>query len=115
VSLWADYIKEREDCDTIEREQGFITYRFQPNGDCFIRDFFVQRVQRNQGVGQELFDELGALAVKHEVKRFVAEVDLRAATSTQSLGIILSRGFQAVGAQNHIITLIQEIHYGGSC
>lgn len=114
MSHWADYIKERENCDTIENEYGFITYALTPGQQCFIRDFFVTHEHRNKGYGKELWGELFVLALKHDCQRFVAQVDARAGRASHSLSVILAHGFKIVAAQNELITLVQEVSHGRS-
>ena len=108
MSLWAEYIKERENCETLENEFGFLTYSITPGAACFIRDFFVLPECRSSGHGKSLWAELTMLAEKHGCTDFVAQVDARVANSTESLAIILSRGFKVVSAENNRIYLFME-------
>jgi predicted GNAT superfamily acetyltransferase len=116
MTLWADYILEREGCKTIENEHGFLTFKEMPDGVIFIRDMFVHPSKRDSGVGQELFLELSEWARRADFKRCICQVDTRAGEASESLAKFLAKGFRLEGAQNCVITLSRSIeHNGWSC
>jgi len=116
MSLWKEYIAEREGMETIEHENGFITFSINAkNKVCFIRDMFIRAEERNRGYGQLLFDELCDVALKAGAKELIAQVDTRAKNASHSLGVILSRGFEVLGAEHGVITLAREVEYGRTC
>lgn len=114
MSLWADYIKEREGYETLENDRGFLTYKVLPDGHIFVRDMFVRKADRGHGWGHELFLELVGVATSLKVPRIMCQVDLRTAGATQSLGVILSRDFKIVNAEHQVILLVLDLEHGRS-
>lgn len=108
MSLYAQYLKEREDCEVLENEFGFLAYRITPGHGCFIRDFFTVPEERGKGHGKALWAELQMLAQKHDCTDFVAQVDTRTKTANESLNIILAHGFRVVSAEENRIFLFKE-------
>ena len=43
MSLYAEYLKERESVDTIEFDNGFATYQFLGNGNIYLKDIYVTK------------------------------------------------------------------------
>lgn len=85
--MYAQYLKEREDLDTLETEKGFATYRFRAN-DCYIQDIYVLPEYRKQGYGAVIADEIVDKAKAEGYKILTGSVDSRAngaAASTQAL------------------------------
>jgi len=50
MSLYSEYIKEREDFETIELQDSFLTYEINLNGTlCYICDLFIRPKKRRNG------------------------------------------------------------------
>jgi ribosomal protein S18 acetylase RimI-like enzyme len=61
MSMWADYIKEREGKESREYLDGFITYKiFFP--ECYIIDIYVKPECRGTHVATEMADDITRLA-----------------------------------------------------
>lgn len=108
MSLFAEYIKEREGLDTIENENGFISFAIRSDL-CFVRDLFIKKTARQLGYARMLYGQLLRLARDAKCSKLVCHVDTRAQNAAHSLEIILSRGFHVADAQGGVITLEKEL------
>jgi GNAT superfamily N-acetyltransferase len=58
-SLYARYIKERENIECLETEDGFCTYAISPDGnELHIHDVYVVPEKRKTGIGSEMVRSL---------------------------------------------------------
>ena len=111
MSLWADYIKEREGNDVIEEPFGFIEYSIALP---FLRieSIFIAKEQRDNGRGSDLANRVTQIAREASATHLWASVWIGALNATESLKAILAYGFQVTALQNDCIILTRDI--GGS-
>lgn len=108
MSLFADYIKEREGLDTIENEHGFLSFRI-INDVCYVRDLFVTKPERGRGYARVLYGQLLRVARDSQCKKISCFVDCRAPNAAESLAVILTGDFKVVAAEDGLITLEREL------
>ena len=93
----AAYLKERENFDSIIRDEGFADYRI--NGDeCYIRSIFVFPDYRKKGIASEMADDISRIAIAKGCKRLIGSVDTTANGAHESLLVLLAYGFKTHSA-----------------
>lgn len=108
MSLYAEYLKEREDFETIESEDGFIVYRIYGT-QIFIRDLYVKVEKRNQGEGTRLAHLLVEIGKREGCTSLATSVCPTAGGSTVSLKAILAYGFELQRSTENLIFLQKKI------
>lgn len=107
-TLYAKYIKERDDREILEDEYGFITYKIL-NQECFIYDMCVDLSSRVGSRGRALIDSLVEIAHAADCSFISANVFLSDKGSSNTLLAAIRVGFKAVKANNDIIFIVKEI------
>lgn len=108
VSLYAQYISEREGKHILEHAQGFATYMFMEKG-CYIEDIFVQKEYRKTGVAAHLADQIVEIAKEKGYTKLFGSVVPSANNSTESLEVLLAYGFRLDNTSNNFILMVKEI------
>lgn len=101
-SLYAEYIKAREDFDCLEKTFGFATYKISGD-DCYIRDIYVIPEMRNQGGARLICDEIRDFANRSGCKNLIGTVQPSTKGATTSMRAILAYGFEVFSSQNDFI------------
>jgi ribosomal protein S18 acetylase RimI-like enzyme len=109
ASLYAQYLTERTNDAIIETDEGFVTYRFLNDKQCYIVDIFVKPEHRRSRVASRLADEVTQAARENGCSELVSTVVPSANGSTNSLKAVLSYGFKLDSATNNVICLTKEI------
>lgn len=91
MSLYREYIKEREKKEIIESNDAFITFKIL-NEICYIVDIYVRPDKRKSGVAKELADRVCVVAVENGCKHLLGSVDVNADGATDSLKVLLAYG-----------------------
>lgn len=105
MSLFAEYLLEKEGKKTIETEYGFITY-FMDNDHMHVDILFVANNVRKAGFGEKLFLD----ACQSESPKSVsAAVDTSHRNPTNPLHSFLNYGFKVVGTRGSEILLYKEL------
>ncbi len=107
-TLYAKYIKEREDQDVIENETGFITYLITEK-ECFISNMFIDESIRIQGKGRELINEIAGIALEKGCEYLSAAVRMNDKNCSKTLSAALAVGFQVVKADHGSVVIIKNI------
>lgn len=63
MSLYANYLKERQELECIETADGFISYKIS-KPECFINDTYVRPERRKNNIARELCDMVTTVAKK---------------------------------------------------
>lgn len=108
ISLYANYIQEREDFLAIEDEYGFATFKIE-NEDCYVRDVFVVPELRRCGHGTKYLDRIKRMAQGVGAKTLSTSVCPGAVGSTESLKAVLSYGFRLFLAKENFIIFRMDI------
>lgn len=109
MSLWADYVKEREGLDVLEKDYGFVCYKFFLPDECFVQAIYIRPQDRKNGIGTQLAKELEEMAREKGCKIMTCKIDHLEMNATLSLQAILSYGFKVIAADKQVIYLAKEM------
>lgn len=101
-TLYAEYIKERENFDIIENENCFIIYKIKGDS-AFISHSFTRKDLRQRGEMSTLLAELCSLLKTKDVLRLSATIDLRDVNASKTTLAALKFGFEIKAAENGIL------------
>lgn len=108
MSLYSEYIKERAGIDTLETENGFMSYRIQGK-ECFINDVYVRPEHRLTGEGARMLGAVIAIAKEQGCSLLTSTVCPMAKGSTESLKAVLASGFSLWESTTNLISFKREI------
>lgn len=108
MSLYAEYCKERSGIETLETDNGFISYQIGGN-ECFIHALYVRPTQRRSGEGTRMFDAVIAIAKEQGCSIATATVCPSANNATEAMLAVLSAGFTILSSTTNLISLKKEI------
>lgn len=111
MSLYADYIKEREGRNIVEDEDGFATFIFcgPEQKECYIVDIYVRPEKRKTGKAASFADTITDIARKVGCTYLSGSVDARTNGATESLWVLLRYGFHVVGVAENLIWFRKEL------
>ena len=109
MSLYAKYIKERENSEIVETDYGFATFKIFDNGEVYVVDVYVEPKLRRQGKASELLDKIQEVTKPLGSKVLTTSVDLNANGVENSLNAIYKYGFMAIKRINSMIYFSKEI------
>lgn len=108
LSLYGQYIKEREGKSILEKDYGFATYVI--NGqECYIEDIYVVPEMRKKHVASELANEVVEIAKAKGCTVLTGTVSPTAKGATESLKVLLAYGFQLHSCRPDLIIFAKEI------
>lgn len=107
-SLYAKYIKERENFSIIEDEYGFATYNI-AGDECYIRDIYVLPEHRKSNVASCYADRISEIAREQGCKYLTGTVAPSANGSTTSIKVLLGYGFRLLESQIDKIIFVKEL------
>jgi ribosomal protein S18 acetylase RimI-like enzyme len=96
MSLWCDYLKEREGFESVETQYGFATFKI-TDGEMYIRDLYVLPDFRRLGKATEVADLLTDIAYERRCKILSGTVSLGLPSTTDSVKALLFYGFTVHG------------------
>jgi len=105
-TLYAQYIKERQDHRILENEHAFITYQIKDK-ECFIVDMFVRKEYRRKGAGLSILNELKAIVEGCAV--ITANIWLWDSNCHGTLQGALACGFKLVGTGDAFIRVVFDL------
>lgn len=108
MSLYGDYIKEREDFDIVENKFGFATFKI-TGEECYIRDIYVMPEFRQLDIASGLANQVTDIAKENGCKWLLGSVAVNSKGSTPSLKVLLGYGFDLFSYQNGLILFKKEI------
>lgn len=108
VSHYAQYMKEREGLDTIENDNGFISYKFIEDG-CYIHTVFVQKESRGSLAMVDLCEKVRRVSLEKGCHKVFCTVVPSLPGSTYTIEILIRYGFILDSATNNFICLKKEI------
>lgn len=108
MSLAAEYMKEREGTETLEKENGFATYKI--NGtQCYIIDIYVRPDFRKSGLAASMADEIAEIAKSEGCNHLLGSVDTRTQSATTSARVLFSYGFKLLKNEGFMTYFIKEM------
>jgi|SRR5580698_4575598 GNAT superfamily N-acetyltransferase len=93
MSLYAEYIKEREGKDIVESEKGFATYQIFDNGDCYIQDIYVAPEFRKTGLAVDMQKEIAQIAKEKGCSALMGSISLDDKNASRNLRIMLNENY----------------------
>lgn len=97
MSLYADYIKEREGKLTIETDKGFIVYKHYPSlRQMFICELYIVPNERNSGLGEFFINHVVEIAHDLGCTHIACTVDTDDADWNIKHNVLLSRQYKLV-------------------
>lgn len=108
IELFKQYLLERENTELISTEQGFITYRFEPEY-CYIIDIYVLPEHRKSGLGVKLEEMVIVRAKEKGYNKLLGSVDLNANNYVDSLAILERINYKQAWQDGSTLYLIKGI------
>jgi GNAT superfamily N-acetyltransferase len=110
MSLYADYVKEREEKQVIENEDAFCKYSISEKEKyCYLEDLYVRQESRKTGIGQRMTDFICILAKNKGCKKLITSVVPSAKGSQYSMKVILKYGFKLRSSDYNIIFFEKDL------
>lgn len=109
MSLYAEYIKERLGDRIVEVDEGFASYRFLNETQCYIVDIYIRPESRNKHLAASLADRIAEIAKVHGRSELLGSVVPTAKGSTESLKVLLGYGMRLSHCEANLIIFKKEI------
>lgn len=109
ASLYAQYIKEREGKEIIESDEGFATYQFFDNGECYLQDLYVIPEKRKSGLATDMADQVVRKAIEKGCDTLLGSVCVDANDPTRNMKVFLAYGMQVSKIVGNMIFLRKKI------
>ncbi len=108
MSLYGQYILEREGKHIVEDERGFATYSYLE--DCvYIEDIYVLPEFRKSGAASKYADFIASEAKLKGYKTILGSVSPRAKNCTSSVSVLLAYGFKLSNCDSNLVYFSKEI------
>ena len=108
MSLYADYVAEREGLLVLETEHGFATYKI--TGDVlYIQDIYIVPEMRDQDIAQKFSEFICKIAKEKGCKKMLGSVDPSTNGAHKSLCALLKYGMKLHAVNNGLVYLVKEI------
>lgn len=113
MSLYSQYMQEREGKLVLEEDHGFAVYSFltDTKGDkaVYLQDIFVTKAFRQSGLATQMADKVAVLAKEAGCIKMYGTVSPNAKGCTDSLKVLLAYGFQLSNTTNELIAMVKDI------
>jgi GNAT superfamily N-acetyltransferase len=109
MSLYGQYILEREGRHILETDQGFITYHLFDNGECYIVDVYVVPEARKSGLSMKMKADVETLAKTKGCHTLIGSVCTDTNDSVRNLNILLSDGWRVHKMTGNMLFLNKKI------
>ncbi len=101
-SLYSQYLKERENAEVLEYDWGFAVYKMAAD-HVYLQDIYVVPKERANDRGQELMQEVAAIARMKGIKTMFGSISPSAKNSAKMERVMLHLGFELDSCGNDII------------
>jgi len=108
MSLYAQYVKEREGADTVETSEGFYSYKLEGEY-LFIVDLYVIPSARGRKVGSEFGAQLEGLAREFRKKKILCTASLNANNSQDAIAFIIMNGYSIINYTDTQVYFEKEV------
>lgn len=102
MSLFADYIKEREGKETLEIEGAFAIYEITPGHNAYIQDIYVVPELRQKGIAARLANKILEKAKSQGCKAIYGSIDRSANNAEASEQTLIAYGMRFSHEHNGI-------------
>ena len=108
LSLYGEYIQEREGKSIIENDFGFATFLI--NGDeCYVCDIYIKKEHRIKNIASKFTDEIADIGREMGCKYLLGTVTPSLRGATVSMKAQLAYGFKIHAAKDDFIFLRKEL------
>lgn len=110
MTLYEEYVLEREGVQSISTDHAFMTYMIWPESKaCQIKDFFVSKAHRGLNHAMTLYCELTRIAKEAGCKYLDCTVSPLTVGAHNSMLLMLDAGFRLHAATNNLIFFRKEL------
>lgn len=109
MSLYAQYLAEREEKEIIESDKGFATFKTFENGECYLQDIFVVPKQRQSGLATEMANKVVEIAKERGCNKLIGSVCVDDKNATRNMTVFLAYGMQIYKNVGTMIFLSKDI------
>lgn len=114
MSLFGDYVKERNGREIVEDEDGFATFIINPDGTCYLEDLYVVPDKRGpqpdgKGVASRYADKICEIAKSRGCKKLLGSVVPSLPGSTENVKTLFKYGFKIKSSMNDFILFEKEL------
>lgn len=106
--MFPEYLKEREDLETLSDDRGFAAYRV-IGEECYIKDIYIKPEARKSGAAGEIADKISVIAKSKGCKWLTGSVSPPAKGSHASLLVLVAYGMKLIRSEKDIIYFGKEI------
>lgn len=108
MSLFGQYILEREGKHIVEDENGFATYKFE-NGYVYVEDVYVVKNMRKLNTASKYLDKIAEEAKKKNINKMITSVSPAAKGTTASIKAIIGYKFELLSSTNDLVYFVKDI------
>jgi len=110
MSLWADYCKEKEGMETVENENGFLSYKiFDKTKECFIAEFYVRPEARASHLAKDLLIEVSKIGKSKGCVDLTVQISTEHKNIDRMLRAYIVNGFKFYKADTSRLCFIKEL------
>jgi len=100
MSLYSEYVKEREGLEIIESDQGFVTYQLFDK-KCYIIDIYVVPEAREKDLASKMADQVEQIAREEYCETLMGSVCLNLSHASRSMKVLMGYGMKPVRVTQH--------------
>jgi ribosomal protein S18 acetylase RimI-like enzyme len=108
MSNYSKYLAEKTDCNIIEDERGFATYRF-TSDSVYIVDIYVSPDFRHHDIASQMADKIGEIAKEKGIRKMLGSVNINTKDPTSSLKVLLAYGFKVNSSTTNFLLLEKDL------
>lgn len=108
MSLYGQYIKEREGKDIVECEDGFATYLI-AGEECYIENLYVVPEKRRTHLATQLADQIAIIAKERGCKYLTGSVAPNTKNATSNIIVLISYGMRLLRSTPNLIYFGKEL------
>lgn len=108
MSLYAQYVAEKDGMSVLEKEHGFAVFRIEGES-VYLRDIFVVEAKRKSNLAKEMADEIADLARKKGCKFMTGTVNPNLPSATKSVMVLIAYGMKLLSANQECLLFGREI------
>ena len=109
MSMWAEYLKERENTEVFETSDGFVTYKYLNDGILYVVDIYVPKSKRQLNVASRMADELAKIAKEKGFKTMLGSVCLDANGADTSIKVLHGYGMKFSHYNGNMLYFTKEL------
>ncbi len=108
MSLFGDYIMEREGISILEDDFGFATYKINEE-ECYLIDLYVVPEMRSRGYASGLANSVCKFAKNRGCTYLLGSVDSTVQSATESAKVLLAYGMRLHEVQGKMIYFVKDL------